>query len=101
MCIRDRDYDFILLGCDGIFDQLSNTEVIQNAWVPLTATIDKSNIHKLVGSAASEVLQSTLKKRTSDNVTVVIIAFDNVLSCLLYTSPSPRDQRGARMPSSA
>ena len=25
----------------------------------------------------------------------------NVGSCLLYTSPSPRDQRGSRMPSSA
>ena len=25
----------------------------------------------------------------------------NVISCLLYTSPSPRDQRGSRMPSSA
>ena len=25
----------------------------------------------------------------------------NSLSCLLYTSPSPRDQRGSRMPSSA
>ena len=24
-----------------------------------------------------------------------------VLCCLLYTSPSPRDQRGSRMPSSA
>ena len=24
-----------------------------------------------------------------------------VLACLLYTSPSPRDQRGSRMPSSA
>ena len=24
-----------------------------------------------------------------------------VIGCLLYTSPSPRDQRGARMPSSA
>ena len=24
-----------------------------------------------------------------------------IISCLLYTSPSPRDQRGARMPSSA
>ena len=24
-----------------------------------------------------------------------------VISCLLYTSPSPRDQRGSRMPSSA
>ena len=25
----------------------------------------------------------------------------NVWDCLLYTSPSPRDQRGSRMPSSA
>eukprot|EP00829_Urostomides_striatus_P003512 TRINITY_DN13893_c0_g1_i1.p1 TRINITY_DN13893_c0_g1~~TRINITY_DN13893_c0_g1_i1.p1 ORF type:complete len:109 (+),score=47.61 TRINITY_DN13893_c0_g1_i1:62-388(+) len=25
----------------------------------------------------------------------------NLKSCLLYTSPSPRDQRGSRMPSSA
>ena len=24
-----------------------------------------------------------------------------LMGCLLYTSPSPRDQRGARMPSSA
>ena len=26
---------------------------------------------------------------------------DGSLTCLLYTSPSPRDQRGSRMPSSA
>ena len=26
---------------------------------------------------------------------------DNIMTCLLYTSPSPRDQRGYRMPSSA
>ena len=35
----------------------------------------------------------------------VIMAADNVLAlfllCLLYTSPSPRDQRPSRMPSSA
>ena len=34
-----------------------------------------------------------------------IIAIDDTLAgnsiCLLYTSPSPRDQRGSRMPSSA
>ena len=34
-----------------------------------------------------------------------ILAFTDVFSqikdCLLYTSPSPRDQRGSRMPSSA
>ena len=26
---------------------------------------------------------------------------DELTACLLYTSPSPRDQRGSRMPSSA
>ena len=30
-----------------------------------------------------------------------IHAVDDFLTCLLYTSPSPRDQRGSRMPSSA
>ena len=28
-------------------------------------------------------------------------AIESLQSCLLYTSPSPRDQRGSRMPSSA
>ena len=32
-----------------------------------------------------------------DGLTVVV----SPLICLLYTSPSPRDQRGSRMPSSA
>ena len=27
--------------------------------------------------------------------------YQEVITCLLYTSPSPRDQRGSRMPSSA
>ena len=29
------------------------------------------------------------------------IAYSVTVTCLLYTSPSPRDQRGSRMPSSA
>ena len=39
----------------------------------------------------------------TDVVSVVKYATENQLSviCLLYTSPSPRDQRGSRMPSSA
>ena len=28
-------------------------------------------------------------------------AYQMIKDCLLYTSPSPRDQRGSRMPSSA
>ena len=29
------------------------------------------------------------------------LVIEDFKSCLLYTSPSPRDQRGSRMPSSA
>ena len=31
----------------------------------------------------------------------IVTAGESIESCLLYTSPSPRDQRGSRMPSSA
>ena len=42
--------------------------------------------------AVSRVLK--IKGRSSDQGLLLI-------ACLLYTSPSPRDQRGSRMPSSA
>ena len=31
----------------------------------------------------------------------VLLGLEHTNLCLLYTSPSPRDQRGSRMPSSA
>ena len=39
---------------------------------------------------------SDLKRKLEDR-----LLFIEPRICLLYTSPSPRDQRGARMPSSA
>ena len=41
-----------------------------------------------------EVIDNLFKKYSSDIKLIVH-------TCLLYTSPSPRDQRGSRMPSSA
>ena len=42
-----------------------------------------------------------LNQWTEQKVTDMLPFEDEVLNCLLYTSPSPRDQRGSRMPSSA
>ena len=36
-----------------------------------------------------------------ENEKVYTVSFTLLRDCLLYTSPSPRDQRGSRMPSSA
>ena len=48
------------------------------------------------------------KKNTCLNISFVAkkkmgkaVDRNKIKSCLLYTSPSPRDQRGSRMPSSA
>ena len=48
--------------------------------------------------ARGDIFQSLLK-----DVSMQVAACPNVeyVSCLLYTSPSPRDQSGSRMPSSA
>ena len=44
----------------------------------------------------SRAFESLRNVTSPDDVDMVI-----ALGCLLYTSPSPRDQRGSRMPSSA
>ena len=49
-----------------------------------------------------EVLFDYIKGRVEKAGIRNLIHFNtNVRDCLLYTSPSPRDQRGSRMPSSA
>ena len=42
-----------------------------------------------------------LQDLVANNFLLVLIGFIVAYACLLYTSPSPRDQRGSRMPSSA
>ena len=47
--------------------------------------------------AAMESIRSEIAQIESGEITIE----ESPLRCLLYTSPSPRDQRGSRMPSSA
>ena len=52
--------------------------------------LDSGALYRLVGIAAR-----------NDGLALENVDFDQSRACLLYTSPSPRDQRGSRMPSSA
>ena len=53
--------------------------------------------HPLHGGHGSEPEGEFTFSQSDDSISVG----DARLTCLLYTSPSPRDQRGSRMPSSA
>ena len=68
---------------------------------PVTADVGTSvlqtNVQNQLGKDASAPVSAPILTPT-----LAVLAFDNLSKdCLLYTSPSPRDQRGSRMPSSA
>ena len=59
------------------------------------------------GSDGSTIVVGKKNEKGYSRAEVMVIAmtekkrYEEVCTCLLYTSPSPRDQRGSRMPSSA
>ena len=60
--------------------------------------LEPSKVKNSLGYFAIAKVQEIIPDPNHDDMFIAIIEAN---SCLLYTSPSPRDQRGSRMPSSA
>ena len=78
----------------------------QSIGVPQGARIVAAYIEFECDEAGSGATNLTIKGEAIDNAPTFTgsnfnISSRNTTTCLLYTSPSPRDQRGSRMPSSA
>lgn len=71
-----KDHDFIVLGCDGIFDKLSNKDAIQCVWNSVKEDL-ALNIHHQCAVGIETILKNSLMRRSLDNVTAVIIAFED------------------------
>ena len=69
------------------------TKIIDFALTKAKTTLMIAFMVIIAGSYARQEISIA----ASPNVQLPFIS----VSCLLYTSPSPRDQRGSRMPSSA
>ena len=65
-----------------------------NSVLHLKNVLEGDRVHV---SFPSESVAGKCRKQPSQ----FVAAYDDDVRCLLYTSPSPRDQRGSRMPSSA
>jgi len=74
----NSEMDFIVLGCDGIYDQLNNKEVVDCVWMTMKESPRAKNLHIQCGMAVDMVLKTSLVRRTLDNVTAVMIAFPNM-----------------------
>ena len=72
--------DFIVLGCDGIFDDLSNEEVINAAWMAYKHRAKEKNydIHESTKDACDLVIRVALEKQTTDNLSCIIIGVEGL-----------------------
>ena len=72
--------DFIVLGCDGIFDDLSNEEVINAAWMAYKHREKEKNydIHESTKDACDLVIRVALEKQTTDNLSCIIIGLEGL-----------------------
>ena len=70
-----------------------------NLWPYSQKNIDNLKVITKLTSIAKKYDSTTLNYENCNNIYLMLSG--NRASCLLYTSPSPRDQRGSRMPSSA
>ena len=63
----------------------------------ITSTFDKQEVTNAVDQMNRELVNRYDFRDTNTSA----LLSENIITCLLYTSPSPRDSRKSRMPSSA
>ena len=73
----NESYNFMMIGCDGIFDVMSNTEILD--CIHIVLKLNKNNdkkINELCGDFADMIVKSALAKESFDNVSCIVIAFN-------------------------
>ena len=74
--LEKDDVDFFVMGCDGIYDQLSSKDVIDCAWMVLSASnIINSSLNMSCGNIVDLILKMSMTRKSYDNVTCLMIAF--------------------------
>ena len=90
--ILESDIDYFLLGCDGIFDQMSSNDVFK--CISLVIERNKENnknkyvsnygnnidIHTTSGDIVDLILKGAMLRQSYDNVTCLLICFKNILN---------------------
>ena len=76
----NSSYDFIVMGSDGIFDDLSNQEVSNAAWYIFKKELKEKNydIHGLTQDACDLIIKYALEKQTLDNLSCIVIGLEGL-----------------------
>ena len=90
------DIDFFILGCDGIYDQLTSKEVLDCAWNIINNNIEmlknkksdnvfkgnfgsEINLNTTSGNISDLILKASMIRKSFDNVTCLFVSFKDFL----------------------
>ena len=73
-------YDFMVMGCDGIFDDLSNEEIIWAAWHVFKDKAKEKNydLNLLTEDSCDMIIKYAMDVMTSDNLSCIVIGMEGV-----------------------
>ena len=91
----------LLLGCSSLAAFLPTTANAEGFVDDAKATLNLRNAYFNRNFVNDNAAQGKAEEWTQSFILDAKSGFTQGTVCLLYTSPSPRDQRGSRMPSSA
>ena len=72
----DEKHDFVFMGCDGIFDVMSNGDVVKTIWQSAHDE-HSANIHDMTATAVEYIIKNVYVRKAMDNVTAVVVSFAN------------------------
>lgn len=78
-----EDIDFLVIGCDGIFDKLTNEKISETIWETVEFfreryQQDPSIYETFLGECVNNVLKRAMVQRSEDNLTAIILCFRNL-----------------------
>ncbi len=75
------------MGCDGIFDDLSNQEIINAAWLVFKNRAKDKNydINELSSEACDIIIKFAMEKQSTDNLSCIIIGLEGLEKFLKMT----------------
>jgi hypothetical protein len=83
-----EDTDFIVLGCDGIFDKLTNKDIVECVWASLHPDVISNDINEQSGKIIDLIIKSSMVNYSMDNLTCIFISFEN-FSKIIYNKDNP------------
>jgi protein phosphatase 2C family protein 2/3 len=79
----DSSSDFILLGCDGLFDRFTTEDLVSRIWETSATKAWKGNYHEVAAEMVEGIFADTFQRKAWDNITVILICFKNMFDSLL------------------